>query len=227
MSSLQTQFLRRQAERDVAALWCELSRRVDRGDSLGAIRSCNDALREAMANAEGRPSEVAILCRAVVDLGQNMPFTPGASPDTRRGEIQWMPPGTHEITATQGDKTVIRKIHVDAAAAERLQTLLQSFRNQAAAGTEDLPFLDFNHDDAEASARVLEFKWGGEDPVTGGIRAVVEWTAAGLQALLGGLYRRFSPAFFAGPDGRITGAPVNMGGLVNRAAFKTIQPVIP
>lgn len=141
-------------------------------------------------------------------------------------EIQWMPPGEHEISATQGDKTVTRTVRVDAVAARRLQDLLQELRSKAASGREDLPYFDFNHDDNAASARVLEFKWGGSDPVKGGIRAVVEWSKPGREALAGKAYRRFSPSFFVDAEGRVTGAPVNMGGLVNRAAFKTIQPIV-
>lgn len=141
-------------------------------------------------------------------------------------EIQWMPPGEHEISATQGDKTVTRTVRVDAGSARRLQDLLQELRTKAASGQEDLPYFDFNHEDASASARVLEFRWGGSDPVKGGIRAVVEWSKPGREALAGKAYRRFSPSFYVDAEGRVTGAPVNMGGLVNRAAFKTIQPIV-
>jgi phage I-like protein len=165
-----------------------------------------------------------ILARLAVSL-PGIPIVDSVDAPVPR-EIQWMPPGTHEIAASQGDKTITRKIKVDAAAVAKLQQLLQTFRGKAAEGTEDLPYLDFNHDDAEASARVLEFKWGGDDPVKGGIRAVVEWTGPGRQALQGKAYRRFSPSFFVDAEGRVTGAPVNMGGLVNRAAFKTIQPIV-
>jgi hypothetical protein len=103
---------------------------------------------------------------------------------------------------------------------------LQSIRSKAAAGAEDLPYLDFNHDDREASARVLSIRWGGAEPATGGVRAAVEWTGPGRTALEGKAYRRFSPSFYLDAEGRVAGAPLNMGGLVNRAAFKTITPIV-
>lgn len=137
-----------------------------------------------------------------------------------------MPPGTHKINASKNGEPAALTVKVHAATAALLQQQLQEIRSRAAAGQEDLPYLDFNHDDREASARVLAFSWGGEDPVTGGIRAKVEWTGAGKRALEDKAYRRFSPSFFANADGEITGAPLNLGGLVNRAAFKTIQPIV-
>jgi phage I-like protein len=107
-----------------------------------------------------------------------------------------------------------------------MEALLQELRAQAEAGAEDVPYFDFNHEDAEASARPLRFYWGGEDALTGGVRVEVEWTEPGRTALLGKAYRRFSPSFFVDVAGEVTGAPLNMGGLVNRAAFKTINPIV-
>ncbi len=57
----------------------------------------------------------------------------------------------------------------------------------------------------------------------------MDWSAAGRAALVGKMYRRISPGF--GVDNkesdhpRIIGAPVNMGGLVNKAAFRAIAPL--
>ncbi len=141
-------------------------------------------------------------------------------------EIQWMPPGEHTIHAFQGDQRVTRTVRVTAKTAERMQQLLQEIRSKAASGSEDLPYIDFNHDDSAAAGFITAFRWAGEDPVTGGIRATIEWTAPGKAALQGRAYRRFSPSFTANADGEVTGAPLNMGGLVNRAAFKTIHPIV-
>ncbi|HEY1170240.1 MAG TPA: phage protease [Verrucomicrobiae bacterium] len=141
-------------------------------------------------------------------------------------EIQWMPPGQHVIAATQGEAPVTQLVIVNAETAVRMEALLQELRAQAEAGAEDVPYFDFNHEDAEASARPLRFYWGGEDAITGGVRVEVEWTEPGRTALLGKAYRRFSPSFFVDVAGEVTGAPLNMGGLVNRAAFKTINPIV-
>jgi phage I-like protein len=148
-------------------------------------------------------------------------------PEAPPEDIQWMPPGTHEIDAWQGGKPVRVKVRADAATAERMQKHLQAFRSKAAAGTEDKPYIDFNHEDGPAAGHITEFFWAGDDPVTGGVRAKVEWTEPGKQALQGRAYRRFSPSFNPpNAAGEVTGAPLNMGGLVNRAAFKTIAPIV-
>lgn len=151
-----------------------------------------------------------------------IPFGPDQTPPA---EIQFMPPGEHEISARQGDKTVQPKVKVTEAAAKAIAAALQEFRSKAAEGREDRPYLDFNHEDAAAAAHVTEIYWAGEDPATGGIRAKVEWTEPGKQAIAGRAYRRFSPSFFLNANGEVSGAPLNMGGLVNRAAFKQIAPI--
>src|SRR5262249_51797608 len=55
----------------------------------------------------------------------------------------------------------------------------------------------------------------------------VIWSAAGREAVLGRTYRRFSPQWEIDPE---TFEPLeisaNLGGLVNRAAFRNIAPVI-
>ena len=104
----------------------------------------------------------------------------------------------------------------------RLQQMLAAFT----AGNGDRPYFDLNHDDKEASAHPTEFFWGGDDPKTGGIRAKVNWTGAGERAVRGKDYSRFSPSFYPDKDGNVIDVPVNMGGLVNRAAFQKIQSVV-
>lgn len=140
-------------------------------------------------------------------------------------DLQWMPPGAHVIRGTQNGAAVERTVTVDAAAAERLQGALEEMLSAAALGEGDRPYFDFNHDDGAASAWPLEFLWAGDDPQKGGIRARLEWSALGREAILGRTFRRFSPSFYADENGAVTGAPVNMGGLVNRAAFRGIQPI--
>ncbi len=70
-----------------------------------------------------------------------------------------------------------------------------------------------------------EFFWAGDDPQGGGVRARVEWSDAGQRAVAGRTFRRFSPTFHLDATGRVTGSETNMGGLVNRAAFKRIAPL--
>lgn len=137
--------------------------------------------------------------------------------------VQWMPPGTHTIQASQGGKPVTKTVRVNAQTAVVANTFLQAALKKSAAGQGDKPFFDFNHDDREASAWPTEFYWGGDDPLTGGVRAKVEWSASGETAITGKDFRRFSPTFTIAADGTVTGSEINMGGFVNRAAFQRIQ----
>lgn len=147
----------------------------------------------------------------------------GGLPD----EIQWMPPGRHTITPYIDGKPKEMTITVDAALAERIAGQLVALRAAADRGEGDVPFLDFNHEDGAASAEVTALRWAGDDPKSGGIRARVHWTKAGRDALEGKNFRRFSPQWLSDPKSlEPVGVGVNMGGLVNRAAFTRIQPVV-
>lgn len=140
-------------------------------------------------------------------------------------EIQYMPPGRHKISPLGPEGAPVdMEVTVDEQLAQRLEAERARLQAEADAGRGDEPFLDFNHDDGPASAHPKEFFWGGDDPVTGGIRVRLEWTNDGRAAVEGKAFRRFSPAFLADEEtDDIVGLDVNMGGLVNRAAFRTIQ----
>lgn len=142
-------------------------------------------------------------------------------------DIQWMPPGAHTITPYVAGEPKELTITVDAALAERFRHDFARMVAVAAEGRGDKPYLDFGHEDKAASGEVLDLYWAGEDPKTGGIRAKVKWSTAGRAALEGREYRRFSPQWLLHEDTlEILGLGENLGGLVNRAAFQTIQPVV-
>lgn len=147
---------------------------------------------------------------------------PLADSPTAPDDIQYMPPGRHTIRAQRGGKPVTLTVSVDASTAETLQRFLTEHLTAAAEGRDDRPYLDFNHEDREAAAWPVEFFWAGDDPKTGGVRARIEWTDAGRRAVEGRTFRRFSPTFIPDASGRVIGSEINMGGLVNRAAFKRI-----
>ena len=156
-------------------------------------------------------------------------FSGSALTDEDGDDIQWMPPGVHEIEPSTPDGEVKKiTVLVDEAAAKAVEEARARYQAEFDAGRGDAPFTDFCHADQEASSWVLRVYWGGGDPKKGGIRAVVDWTDEG-RAKKGKSLKRFSPGFYVSdePDaeGRyhITGAPANMGGLVNRAAFRSIQ----
>ncbi len=138
-------------------------------------------------------------------------------------DIQYMPPGKHQINASRNGKPVTLEIQVDSKTAETLDSFLQAQLASAEKGSEDRPFFDFNHEDREAAAWPTEFFWAGDDLKTGGVRAKVEWSGAGQTAVEQKTFRRFSPTFIPDQHGKVIGSETNMGGLVNRAAFKSIQ----
>ena len=144
---------------------------------------------------------------------------------TAPADIQYMPPGAHRIRASRAGKPVTVDVRVSAETAATLQRFLADQLAAVTAGREDRPFFDFNHEDREAAAWPAEFFWAGEDPQTGGVRARVDWSEAGRRAVEGRTFRRFSPAFLIDAAGQVLGSTTNMGGLVNRAAFKRIAPL--
>ncbi len=141
-------------------------------------------------------------------------------------DIQYMPPGRHTIHATRDGEPVTVEVNVDQRTAQTLENFLRKRLALAAKGLEDRPYFDLNHDDREATAWPVRFYWAGSDPKTGGVRAKVEWTGAGRNAITDRTSRRFSPTFHVDDaSGTVTGSETNMGGLVNRAAFKRIAPL--
>jgi phage I-like protein len=140
-------------------------------------------------------------------------------------DIQWMPPGKCQIVALKNGKPADVTTCTTPATAQRLNFQLQAYRAKAERGVEDRPFIDFNHEDAAAAAHPIEFYWAGDDPKTGGIRCKLEWTKPGAEAISGRAFRRFSPSFSVDDSGNVTVVSLNMGGLVNKAAYKGIEPI--
>ena len=151
---------------------------------------------------------------------------PGTIDATAPDDIQWAPPGKHSICASRAGKPVEIEITVDETAAERVAASFAEHMEAASRNEEDVVYGDFNHSDEEASFHPQSFYWAGMDPQRGGIRAKVVWTSQGRAAVIGKTYRRFSPSFYPDELGNIVGIPVNCGGLVNRAAFKRISPIM-
>jgi phage I-like protein len=129
-----------------------------------------------------------------------------------------MPSGEHTVFATgpDGEGMKITTLATEADA-ERLNALLQTQLALAAKGEASRPFVDFNHDGADAAAIPVSFFWDD------GIRLAVEWTTKGLEALKGRVFSYFSPEFLL--DGKTVSLPEvgPIGGLVNTPAFQTIE----
>jgi phage I-like protein len=165
-------------------------------------------------NAEcGTEAREALECRVALPLGA----------DGLPREIMYMPGGVQEISASRGGKTAVQaKLSVTPEAAGVLNAALQAHNT----ASRQRPYFDFNHEDREASAWPTGFRWS--DTPEPGIYASVEWSTAGRSAIEGKSYRAFSPRFYEDQSTKpwgIEGAPLNMGGLVNKPAFKKILPL--
>lgn len=148
----------------------------------------------------------------------HLPSAGLASPPT---EMMWMPGGVHELHATQDETPIRVQVRVDQRTAETLQS--QWLAHQAT--SRQRPFFDFDHRGEAAAAWPLEFLW--KDQPEPGVYARVEWSTAGSEAVSGRSYRAFSPAFLIDENdpAQVTGAPLNMGGLVNNPAFLEMRPL--
>lgn len=155
----------------------------------------------------------AILCQAVQ-------IAPTAS-----GVMMYMPGGTHEITPSHKGKAVRVSVLADRAGAAALEAQRAAIVARGAR-----PFFDFGHKDEEASFWPERFLW--QDVPTPAIYCEGEWSDAGKAAVEGKQWRCFSPVFHVddvkGDPARIiclAGASPNMGGLVNKPAFRNIAPL--
>lgn len=136
-------------------------------------------------------------------------------------DIQWMPKGKQTITPTVNGKPKKVTFEVTAALAEKMDRQLQAMLAEAREQDAALPYTDFNHEDAEASGHGTEFYWDEAS----GIRLKGRWTSRGQEGIRGRAYTKFSPEWAMNKAGAVMGIGLNLGGLVNRPAFKTIATV--
>ncbi len=141
--------------------------------------------------------------------------------DAPPAELMWMPSGVHTLHATREGVPVQVRVRVDPQTASTLQAQWRAHMESS----RQRPFFDFDHRNEAAAAWPLEFVW--RDAPEPGVYARVEWSDAGAGAVVGRTYRAFSPAFLLddGDPARVTGAPLNMGGLVNDPAFLQMRPL--
>jgi hypothetical protein len=154
----------------------------------------------------------------------NLPLTLNA--DQAESNIQFMPPGPQEIVCWVNDEPTPMSFTVTAKHAEMFNGQLQTMLAKARAGSGDRPLIDYNHEDGAAAGRPLRMEWGGDDPKTGGIRLITKLTGKAKASVRDEEYDRFSPQWDFDKDTHEPVAiKVNMGGLVNKAAFKNIATV--
>jgi hypothetical protein len=151
---------------------------------------------------------------ALPDLGSD-----GALP----ADIQVFPPGKAVKFTLQDYPGEQFEMNVDAAVAAKANADLQSLLARAGYGQTSEPFADKNHEDAEATFHPLRYFWGGEDPKTGGVRLVPDWTPFGATLVRAKAFKYFSQNFlFSKAKKKFLGLiNENVGGLVNRPGFAT------
>lgn len=115
----------------------------------------------------------ALACRALAALPELN--ADGSLP----ADIQLFPPGKDVPFTLQDYPDQEFRADVDAATALRLDAQLQTMIARAGAGQGARPFGDKNHEDAEATFHPTKIFWAGEDPKTGGVRMVTNWTPFG------------------------------------------------
>ena len=199
--------------RDLSKLCVKPMARNEREHPFQVLKRIDPSLVETVQASRAEEVQDGVV-RAAYSLAVQEPTETGS------GEIQWMPPGESNIRASVNGKP--GKLTVKATA-ETAKLIDAQIKAMLAGGEE--PYLDFNHDDKEASAWPVSASWGGEDKETGGVRVQVNWSDEGRAAVRGKRFRRFSPEFNVDKEGNVTGVGLNMGGLVNRPAFTGIQKV--
>lgn len=152
----------------------------------------------------------------------------GAALPTR---IMWMPGGVNPIACSQGTKSIQTWVEVTPETARVVQAAFEAHL----AASAHRPYFDLNHDHAAASGWPTRFVWS--DTPKPGVYAETDWSLAGKSAVAGRSYRTFSPQFYTdcfpftktvatqAKPARVTGAPLNMGGLVNDPAFREMEPL--
>lgn len=136
--------------------------------------------------------------------------------------LQWMPPGKRMVQPMNFPEPF--EIEVTPAMAAKADEQLQAMRADFAAGRDVEPYLDINHKD-EVKAFIPErIVWGGDDEKTGGIRVLGKWNAAGVRAAKDEGLNVLSPSWALDKFTKaFLGIKRNLGGLVPRSAFHSIQ----
>jgi len=163
---------------------------------------------------EKTDSILASALAALPDVGSD-----GALP----ADIQVFPPGKAVKFTLQDFPGQEFSMDVDAGVAAKANADLQNLLVRASAGQGSEPFADKNHEDAEATFHPARYYWGGEDPKTGGVRLVPEWTPFGASLVRAKAFKYFSQNFlFSKGKKKFLGLiNENVGGLVNRPGFAT------
>ncbi len=137
-------------------------------------------------------------------------------------DVQWMPPGSQKVHPFGVDEPFHMNVSKEMAAKADQQ--LQKLRSAHASGVDVQPYGDFNHKDEGRSFLPKHFFWGGDDAKEGGIRMELDWTGAGARSVRDGELCCVSASWVLHKETKeFLGIQHNVGGLVPRSAFHSIQ----
>jgi hypothetical protein len=130
--------------------------------------------------------------------------------------IVYLPKGDHTVDQIAGDGSPSKlRVNPSSLSAKRMEAALRLVASKPNANK---PYVDYNHDDKEASGRPLKFAWRDDLGVIGLTRR----TPAALKATTGDPpeFQAFSPHVPIDPEtGEAVGIYMNCGGFVNRPLF--------
>ncbi|HVM62867.1 MAG TPA: hypothetical protein VMV72_18545 [Verrucomicrobiae bacterium] len=185
-------------------------------DKESATKICGKIAQEKLAGAaEKSPIPLTGLSTPFNDFsgfnGFNVPSV--SDPDLW---IVYLPKGDRVVdqVGADGSPTKLR-VNPSALSAKRMEAARRAATDRP---NSNKPYVDYNHDDKEASGRPLRFAWHDELGVIGLTRR----TPAALKATTGDPpeFQAFSPHVPIDPEtGEAVGIYMNCGGFVNRPLF--------
>ncbi len=180
-------------------------------DKDSATKICGEIAQEKLAGTQKKPV-------ALTGLATELTAASGDSLVTNKVDlwIVYLPKGDHTVDQIGGDgspsKLRVNPSPLSAKRMEAARRLVAGKRNS------NKPYVDYNHDDKEASGRPLKFAWHDDLGVIGLTRR----TPAALKATTGDPpeFQAFSPHVPIDPEtGEAVGIYMNCGGFVNRPLF--------
>jgi hypothetical protein len=182
-------------------------------DKDSATKICGKITQKKLAAADKQPMPLTGFSTALTGGGQAQGPAPTNGADLW---IVYIPKGDRAVDqiAADGSPTKLR-VNPSPLSAKRMEA---ARRLTTGSGKATTPYVDYNHDDKEASGRPLKFAWHDDLGVIGLTRR----TPAALRATTGDPpeFQAFSPHVPIDPDtGEAVGIYMNCGGFVNRPLF--------
>jgi hypothetical protein len=179
-------------------------------DKESATKICGKIAQEKLAGTAKTPVALTGLSTALE------PLTINHQPSSPDLWLVYLPKGDRTVDQIAGDGSPSRlRVNPSPLSAKCMEA---ARRLVAAKPNANKPYVDYNHDDKEASGRPLKFAWHDDLGVIGLTRR----TPAALKATTGDPpeFQAFSPHVPIDPEtGEAVGIYMNCGGFVNRPLF--------